>query len=96
MQIDAAALLLLLAAAATATAKGPILTAAHELLSRSQCRCLPGDACWPSSATWNKLNATVGGRLVATVPIGSPCHDPTYDEAACTALQNEWTSTSTQ
>lgn len=54
------------------------------------CHCLPGDACWPSSARWNALNTTVGGRLVATVPIGAPCHDPTYDEAACKSLQNDW------
>ncbi|EAU38028.1 conserved hypothetical protein [Aspergillus terreus NIH2624] len=54
------------------------------------CHCLPGDACWPSSARWNALNTTVGGRLVATVPIGTPCHDPTYDEAACKSLQNDW------
>ncbi|CAG9954859.1 unnamed protein product [Clonostachys rosea f. rosea IK726] len=56
------------------------------------CRCMPGDSCWPTTNEWNTFNATVGGNLIATVPIGSPCHDPTYDEAACTALQNSWTS----
>ncbi|KAH8175246.1 FAD binding domain-containing protein [Sarocladium implicatum] len=54
------------------------------------CRCLPGDACWPSSEEWRKLNETVDGRLVATVPIGSPCHDPHYDEDACKKLQDGW------
>ena len=29
------------------------------------CRCLFGDACWPSPAQWEDLNLTVGGRLVA-------------------------------
>ncbi|KAK6200842.1 hypothetical protein LQW54_009425 [Pestalotiopsis sp. IQ-011] len=52
---------------------------------------MPGDSCWPSTATWSQLNATVGGRLIATVPIGSPCHDPNYDAVACAALQDEWT-----
>ncbi|UNI17859.1 hypothetical protein JDV02_004173 [Purpureocillium takamizusanense] len=70
------------------------LLAAQALADASStslsCRCLPGDACWPSDRTWAKLNATVGGRLVATVPIGSPCHDPTYDAAACAALQASW------
>ncbi|KAK7432915.1 hypothetical protein QQZ08_000386 [Neonectria magnoliae] len=58
--------------------------------SQAKCRCLPGDSCWPSWYSWARLNSTVGGRLVATEPIGSPCHDPTYDEAACKALQAEW------
>ncbi|KAK7397791.1 hypothetical protein QQX98_012840 [Neonectria punicea] len=57
---------------------------------QAKCRCLPGDACWPSVAAWNELNSTVDGRLIATVPIGSPCHDPTYDAAACAELQTDW------
>lgn len=57
----------------------------------STCYCMPGDSCWPSDATWSELNSTVGGRLIATVPIGSPCHDPNYDAAACEALQTNWT-----
>lgn len=56
----------------------------------SKCRCLPGDACWPSTAVWNSLNSTVGGQLIATVPIGSPCHDPNYDADVCAELQDEW------
>ncbi|KAH7129381.1 hypothetical protein B0J13DRAFT_136940 [Dactylonectria estremocensis] len=56
----------------------------------SKCRCLPGDACWPSKSVWNALNATVDGQLIATVPLGSPCHDPNYDAALCEELQDEW------
>ncbi|KAL3488174.1 FAD-binding domain-containing protein [Aspergillus germanicus] len=56
----------------------------------TSCHCLPEDSCWPASNKWNALNSTVGGRLIATVPIGSPCHDPNYDEAACAALQADW------
>ncbi|TDZ36455.1 FAD-linked oxidoreductase ZEB1 [Colletotrichum trifolii] len=54
------------------------------------CKCFPGDACWPAAATWDALNTTVGGNLIATVPLGSPCHDPTYDAAACASLQSKW------
>ncbi|OKL63059.1 hypothetical protein UA08_01912 [Talaromyces atroroseus] len=54
------------------------------------CYCLPGDSCWPSASAWDQLNTTVGGRLVATVPIGTPCHDPTLDEAACATLRSNW------
>ncbi|KAF7560061.1 hypothetical protein G7046_g4093 [Stylonectria norvegica] len=58
--------------------------------ANSKCRTLPGDPNWPVAALWNQLNSTVGGRLVKTVPLGSPCHDPHYDAAACTAIQGAW------
>ncbi|KAJ5972923.1 uncharacterized protein N7479_002841 [Penicillium vulpinum] len=56
----------------------------------SDCHCLPSDSCWPTPSAWASLNSTVGGRLVATVPIGSPCHVPNYDAAACAALRANW------
>ncbi|KAJ0133636.1 DNA double-strand break repair Rad50 ATPase [Fusarium oxysporum f. sp. albedinis] len=57
-----------------------------------KCRCLPGDTCWPSDTgnVWSRFKKTVNGLLIKTVPIGSPCHDPNYDEEACTALQQAW------
>ncbi|KAF4427081.1 FAD-linked oxidoreductase sor8 [Colletotrichum fructicola] len=61
--------------------------------SNATCRCFPGDDCWPTAAEWDAFNTTVGGRLIATVPIGAVCHDSSfgsYDEAKCTALQNAW------
>lgn len=63
--------------------------------SRSACRCFPGDACWPSAATWKSFNDTVGGRLIATVPLASPCHHDAfapYDAGACQSLQAQWFS----
>ncbi|KAL0938639.1 FAD binding domain-containing protein [Colletotrichum truncatum] len=54
------------------------------------CKYLPGDEGWPSQDTWAKLNKTVGGRLVATVPLGTPCHGESYDAAECARLQEEW------
>ncbi|KAF7541241.1 hypothetical protein G7054_g685 [Neopestalotiopsis clavispora] len=71
-----------------ALAAAPVFTMGAQA---STCYAMPGDAAWPSAATWSQLNATVGGRLIATVPIGSPCHDPNYDAVACAALQDEWT-----
>ncbi|KAF5020018.1 hypothetical protein F66182_7954 [Fusarium sp. NRRL 66182] len=56
----------------------------------AKCRCLPGDACWPSQSEWSRLNKTVDGLVIRTVPIGSPCHDPDYDDEACAALQQAW------
>jgi len=64
----------------------------------TDCKCFPGDACWPSTSTWSSLNETVNGKLIATVPLAAVCHDgstshpdwPAYDEAACAALQQRW------
>lgn len=58
------------------------------------CRCFPGDQCWPSAAEWESFNQTVGGRLIKTVPIASPCHDTfpgvSFDDAACADIQANW------
>ncbi|KAF2633887.1 FAD binding domain-containing protein, partial [Macroventuria anomochaeta] len=60
--------------------------------NNTKCHVLPGDADWPSTEAWSTLNETVNGKLVKTVPIGSPCHDPTYDASACDALKAAWTN----
>ncbi|OHE90392.1 FAD binding domain-containing protein [Colletotrichum orchidophilum] len=71
----------------------------HDIAQRdSACRCFPGEDCWPTAAEWDAFNTTVGGRLIATVPIGAVCHDSSfgaYDEAKCTALQNSWAEAET-
>lgn len=54
------------------------------------CKCMPGDACWPSSVSWSDFNDTVDGRLIATIPLAKSCHDVYFDAAACAALQAEW------
>ncbi|RDA89422.1 hypothetical protein CP532_6241 [Ophiocordyceps camponoti-leonardi (nom. inval.)] len=59
-------------------------------LSDTNCKCYPGDDCWPHADVWAQLNETVGGRLVATIPLGSPCHDPHYDEGLCSSLRRRW------
>jgi hypothetical protein len=68
------------------------------LASDDQCRCFPGDECWPSVSKWSSFNETLGGKLIATVPLAAVCHDspsthpdwPAYDEAACSQLQQKW------
>ncbi|KAJ3531215.1 hypothetical protein NM208_g8974 [Fusarium decemcellulare] len=72
---------------------GAIATATFGVANGSpSCKCFPGDKCWPSDNAWKSLNSTVGGRLIKTVPLGSPCHDPTYDAAECKRLQSQWQS----
>ena len=61
----------------------------------STCKFIPGDPQWPSLNTWNKLNQTVGGRLIASVPEAAVCHPGGYgplkeDKAACDTLQAQW------
>ncbi|CDM37360.1 CAZyme family AA7 [Penicillium roqueforti] len=68
----------------------PSLVAIAAPAIASNCHCLPSDSCWPAPSAWASLNHTVGGRLVATVPIGTPCHAPNYDAAACAALKTDW------
>ncbi|UKZ76210.1 hypothetical protein TrVFT333_003907 [Trichoderma virens FT-333] len=58
--------------------------------SNSSCKCFPGDACWPSNSDWAAFNKTVDGRLIATVPLGSPCHGASYNETECQFLQDNW------
>ncbi|KAH8661176.1 hypothetical protein BGZ61DRAFT_432957 [Ilyonectria robusta] len=74
----------LTAAIAIATAQG--------CATSSSCKCFPGDSCWPSDNEWRSLNSSVNGRLIKTVPLGSPCHDPTYDAEECKYLQSQWQS----
>ena len=61
-----------------------------------RCKCGPKDSCWPSKQDWEKLNSTVGGRLIKTVPIGAVCRNSFdnvsyYDAAKCAALKADWT-----
>ncbi|KAH8820658.1 hypothetical protein F5884DRAFT_57366 [Xylogone sp. PMI_703] len=76
-------------AGATALLSASPMLASNSSLFSSNCKCMPGDECWPSPIAWNILNATVGGRLIATVPIGTPCHDPHYDAAECAYFQSQ-------
>ena len=69
-----------------------LVTAAAERPQHIQtCRYIPGDARWPPQRDWQRLNATIGGRLTATVPLAHVCHHsglfPAYNETACAALR---------
>ncbi|RHZ73301.1 hypothetical protein CDV55_103270 [Aspergillus turcosus] len=58
--------------------------------SKANCRCFPGEPCWPSPNVWSAFNQTIDGRLVATIPLGTPCHAPNYDAAVCDYLKSQW------
>ncbi|KAL0930065.1 FAD binding domain protein [Colletotrichum truncatum] len=55
------------------------------------CRYLPADSQWPGPSEWDKLNRTIGGRLIAGRPLAHVCHGSDYDAAACTNVREKWT-----
>jgi len=55
-----------------------------------ECRCFPGDACWPSPSAWAALNNSINGRLIATSPLASPCHGPNFNAALCSDVRESW------
>lgn len=61
-------------------------------------RCKPkyGSPEWPSQAAWQRLNASVSGRLVAPKPPGAVCHASMieYNNASCSLVATQWTNTS--
>ncbi|CAJ2506077.1 Uu.00g002070.m01.CDS01 [Anthostomella pinea] len=67
--------------------------------AKSYCRLIPGDPTWPSKSHWDELNQTVGGNLIATTPIATPCHNSSsnalFDQEACEALRDAWFSPTT-
>jgi len=71
----------------------------HARDTKSSCRCYPGDKCWPTVKEWATFNKTIGGKLVATVPLAAPCHNDVwepYNNATCAALQAAWLEPGTQ
>jgi hypothetical protein len=67
---------------------GSVVEAAYY--NTSTCRNIPGDDGWPTVDDWSTLNASVSGRLIKTTPAAHVCHDPTYNAAACEALNSTW------
>ncbi|KAI5776948.1 FAD/FMN-containing protein [Geopyxis carbonaria] len=53
-------------------------------------RCTYGEPCWPSSRDWDHFNATISGRLIASLPPASACHDPHYSQSLCATAKTEW------
>ncbi|KAK1757129.1 hypothetical protein QBC47DRAFT_320599 [Echria macrotheca] len=60
--------------------------------SNYQCKCAPGDYCWPGEWKWQLLNLTVGGNLRVSIPPAASCYNTfqgplgnlnTYDAAKC-------------
>ncbi|TGJ78842.1 hypothetical protein E0Z10_g9927, partial [Xylaria hypoxylon] len=64
--------------------------AVQKSSSPPTCKYIPGDKGWPSAELWNRLNSTVGGRLIATHPLAETCHGDTFSSTECEYLQENW------
>ncbi|KEZ41909.1 hypothetical protein SAPIO_CDS6605 [Scedosporium apiospermum] len=62
------------------------------VLAAPECKCAPGDDCWPSPRAWKALNSTLNGRLIHARPPASVCYpsEPNYDPAACEYVLAKW------
>jgi len=56
----------------------------------TNCKNIASDHGWPNQEDWVRLNKTVEGRLIATVPIATYCHDPSYHQSQCQVLKDTW------
>jgi hypothetical protein len=58
----------------------------------NSCKAFPGTSKWPASSQWDRLNATVSGRLIKPLAPGGVCHpgQPNYNEEECKKLPDEW------
>ncbi|KAL3456221.1 hypothetical protein BJX64DRAFT_48084 [Aspergillus heterothallicus] len=56
----------------------------HTILP--DCRCRPGDTCWPTSQQWDAFNRTTNGNLRRLRPIGAVCHGDEYNEENCRSV----------
>lgn len=56
----------------------------------SECRILPQDDNWPKKNIWESFNRSVDGRLIRTIPIGTPCHQENFDLEKCQYVQDSW------
>ncbi|KAE8402671.1 hypothetical protein BDV37DRAFT_284478 [Aspergillus pseudonomiae] len=67
-----------------------ILSIATDAQTQPRRRCAYGDDCWPDIQTWNDFNATVGGRLIRSVPSAAVCHTERYNADKCTVAKESW------
>ncbi|KOC15294.1 FAD binding domain protein [Aspergillus flavus AF70] len=67
-----------------------ILSVATDAQTQPRRRCAHGDDCWPDTQTWNDFNATVGGRLIRSVPSAAVCHTERYNADKCSVAKESW------
>ena len=56
-----------------------------------ECRCLYGEACWPSAEAFNELSTKLSQPLLHPVPAALPCYRDGPSSAACVAVRQTYT-----
>ncbi|KAI9368655.1 hypothetical protein BJX61DRAFT_550263 [Aspergillus egyptiacus] len=67
-----------------------LLSTAVGAQSPPRRRCTYGDDCWPTLDAWDQFNATVGGRLMHSVPSAAVCHGERYEADRCAVARSRW------
>ncbi|KAL0564207.1 hypothetical protein V5O48_017845, partial [Marasmius crinis-equi] len=67
-----------------------LVTPSFTQAALPSCRTFPTDDSWPATDVWDAFNRSVDGRLIKTIPIATPCHDPSFDEQQCAVIQQSW------
>jgi hypothetical protein len=62
--------------------------------SAQYCKPVPGGSKWPAIQQWNRLNETVGGRLIAPALPGAVCQPTSsvFNNDSCSELITDWSS----
>ncbi|KAI6777744.1 fad binding domain-containing protein [Emericellopsis cladophorae] len=62
------------------------------LAAAQECRCVPGDKCWPSRCSWDGLDKLLGGnKLIKSQPLARSCYDgPDKDLDECAYVTKMW------
>lgn len=68
----------------------------HHPQGPSWCKPTHDSPDWPTEASWQLLNDSISGRLVAPTPPGVVCHpsQPEYNNATCAEVASQWSNTS--
>ncbi|KAI1412072.1 FAD-binding domain-containing protein [Hypoxylon sp. FL1857] len=64
----------------------------HPYDALPRCKATPLDPSWPSQDEWSRLNASIGGALIATKPVGSSCYEdnPFDSTEPCSEVAKNW------
>ena len=70
----------------------------HPRNSSRKCKVFPGDQEWPSDSEWSTINDVLGGALISTIPLASPCYTNwgNYDNEKCAAITAGWSISSAE
>lgn len=72
----------------------PHLSVIGIAVSSAKCRCIFGDACWPSESEFSKLGEQVSQPLLHPLPPASPCYPLSRPSGDCVTAQRLWTDPS--